>query len=82
MKKLSEIFEGISNLLNEIYSTFLGIYNAYMLMVVVGIGLFLLVRDVPILKKKKLKKESSMAKVLGYFYVVAGVALFILAEIL
>lgn len=48
----------------------------------IGTGLFVLVRDVPILKKKKLIKESNIAKVLGYTYIFGSIVGFIAVRVL
>ncbi|SDK86224.1 CLC_0170 family protein [Natronincola ferrireducens] len=57
------------------------IYDGYMLVLMVFIGLFLLLRDVPLLRKKKLKRDVKIAKALGYVYVVGGITLFIALRI-
>lgn len=46
------------------------------------IGLFVLIRDVPLLKKKKLDKESTIAKTLGYLYIFGSIAMLIVANII
>ncbi|KJF25397.1 hypothetical protein TZ02_18880 [Clostridium aceticum] len=56
------------------------IYDGYMLVLVVFAGTFLLLRDVPLLRKKKLIRDMKIAKVLGYTYIVGGIALFIIAK--
>ncbi|SES94600.1 hypothetical protein SAMN05660297_00961 [Natronincola peptidivorans] len=53
------------------------IYNIYMLALVLFIGLFLLLRDVPLLRKKKLKRDMKIAKFLGYAYIIGGITLFV-----
>ncbi|AOY75182.1 hypothetical protein CLFO_40890 [Clostridium formicaceticum] len=56
------------------------IYDGYMLVLVVFVGLFLLLRDVPLLRKKKLRRDMKIAKVLGYTYIIAGIVLFIIVK--
>ncbi|WP_041721244.1 CLC_0170 family protein [Alkaliphilus metalliredigens] len=57
------------------------IYDGYMLVLMVFIGLFLLLRDVPLLRKKKLKRDMKIAKALGYVYIIGGIALFVMVRI-
>lgn len=59
---------------------FQDIYDGYMLILVLFVGLFLLLRDVPLLRKKKLMRDMKIARALGYTYIIAGIALFIIAK--
>lgn len=59
---------------------FTEIYDGYMLCLVLFVGLFLLLRDVPILRKKKLLRDMKIAKALGYIYIIGGTTLFIIAK--
>jgi len=53
-----------------------------MISIFILVGLFLLIRDVPLLKKKKFDKESTIAKVLGYLYIFGSIAMFIVAKMI
>lgn len=55
--------------------------SAYMLMLVVVIGIFLIIVDGTLLKKRQLKKEEKISKALGYIYVVLGIGSFIIFAI-
>ncbi len=57
-------------------------FNVNMLSIFILVGLFMLIRDVPLLKKKKLDKESAIAKVLGYLYILGGTTMYIIARII
>ncbi|ABR50672.1 hypothetical protein Amet_4601 [Alkaliphilus metalliredigens QYMF] len=67
--------------LQEFFMKFKEIYDGYMLVLMVFIGLFLLLRDVPLLRKKKLKRDMKIAKALGYVYIIGGIALFVMVRI-
>ncbi|SCZ00100.1 hypothetical protein SAMN03080606_03505 [Alkaliphilus peptidifermentans DSM 18978] len=56
-------------------------YSAYMLMLVVVIGIFLIIVDGTLLKKRQLKKEEKISKALGYIYVVLGIGSYIIFAI-
>lgn len=60
---------------------FFTIFDGYMLALCLFVGIFLLLRDVPILRKKKLMKDMKIAKFLGYAYIIGGITLFIIARI-
>lgn len=57
-------------------------FNINMLVIFILVGLFLLLRDVPILKKRKLNRESTIAKILGYLYIFGSITMFIVAKII
>lgn len=56
-------------------------FSAYMLMLVVVIGIFLIIVDGTLLKKRQLKKEEKISKALGYIYVVLGIGSYIIFAI-
>lgn len=56
------------------------LFGIEMLILFVAAGLFLLIWDVPILKKKMLRKESTILKVLGYIYIFGSIILFIIVK--
>ncbi|MBU5676092.1 hypothetical protein KQI88_06655 [Alkaliphilus sp. MSJ-5] len=58
------------------------LFNVNMLVIFILVGLFLLLRDVPLLKKKKLNKESNIANALAYIYIFGSIALFIIAKMI
>jgi len=57
-------------------------FGANMLAIFILTGSFILIRDVSLLKKKQLMRESLIAKVLGYLYIFGSIALFIVAKII
>jgi len=68
------------NKMGVIMKKFVEIYDIWMLLLVLFIGFFLLLRDVPQLRKKKLLRDMKIAKVLGYIYLIGGSILFIAAK--
>ncbi|QUH19687.1 CLC_0170 family protein [Alkaliphilus sp. B6464] len=58
------------------------LFNVNMLVIFILVGLFLLLRDVPLLKKRKLNKESTIAKILAYTYIFGSIALFIIGKMI
>lgn len=68
------------NKMGVIMKKFVEIYDIWMLLLVLFIGFFLLLRDVPQLRKKKLLRDMKIAKVLGYIYLIGGSILFIVAK--
>lgn len=68
--------------MDKFMKRFSELYDGYMLFLVIFIGLFLLLRDVPILEKVGLKRDMKIAKVLGYVYIIGGSILFVIARIL
>lgn len=56
------------------------LFGIEMLFIFVSVGLFLLIRDVPLLKNKKLKKESIIARTLGYTYIFGSIILFTITK--
>ncbi len=58
------------------------LFSVNMPVIFILVGLFLLLRDVPLLKKRKLNKESTIAKVLAYIYILGSIALFIIGKMI
>ncbi|MCK9267798.1 MAG: hypothetical protein M0P14_03680 [Alkaliphilus sp.] len=54
------------------------LFGIEMLFLFVSVGLFLLIRDVPLLNKKMLRRESIIIKLLGYIYIFGSIILFII----
>lgn len=54
------------------------LFGIEMLSLFVSVGLFLLIRDVPLLNKKMLRRESIIIKLLGYIYIFGSIILFII----
>ncbi len=52
-----------------------------MLAIALLAGVFLLARDVPLLRKKKMIRDMKIAKVLGYFYIIGGIILYVFARV-
>lgn len=67
--------------MNAFMMKFQEIYDGYMFGLVLFVGVFLLLRDVPLLRKKKLMRDMKIARGLGYTYIVGGIALFIIAKV-
>ena len=56
------------------------LFGIEMLSLFVSVGLFLLIRDVPLLNKKMLRRESIIIKLLGYIYIFGSIILFIIVR--
>ena len=54
------------------------LFGIEMLTLFVSVGLFLLIRDVPLLNKKMLRRESIIIRLLGYIYIFGSIILFII----
>ncbi|HZK37327.1 MAG TPA: CLC_0170 family protein [Clostridia bacterium] len=54
------------------------LFGIEMLTLFVSVGLFLLLRDVPLLNKKMLRRESTIIRLLGYIYIFGSIILFII----
>ena len=59
-----------------------GLFTLPILTTFILIGLFLLLVDMPKLKKQKYNKESVIAKILGFVYILGSIALFIVMKII
>lgn len=68
--------------LNMIYESAKGVFNLAVLTLCILIGLFLILFDSPILLKKKLFKESILAKTLGFIYIFGSIALYTVFSLL
>lgn len=58
------------------------VYDIYIFLIVLFAGAFLLFVDAPKMRDKKHMKEAKIATFLGYFYVIAGTASYLLLNIL
>ncbi len=56
------------------------LFGIEMLTLFVSVGLFLLLRDVPLLNKKMLRRESIIIRLLGYIYIFGSIILFIIVR--
>ncbi|WP_026487058.1 CLC_0170 family protein [Caldanaerobius polysaccharolyticus] len=56
-------------------------FDLYALVLMTGIGLFLVFVDGENLRRKKLKKDASIAQKMGYFYIVFAVAMYIIRSL-
>lgn len=65
-------------MINIIFDYIKMLFGIEMVLLFVFVGLFLLIRDVPLLKKKKLRKESIILRALGYIYIFGSIILFII----
>lgn len=65
----------------NVLKTFKDIFTMNVMIVFVLTGLFVLLRDVPILKKRKLHRDSLIGKLIAYFYICGGIAIFIILKI-
>ncbi len=67
-------------MINIIFDYIKMLFGIEMVLLFVFVGLFLLIRDVPLLKKKKLRKESIILRALGYIYIFGSIILFIIIK--
>lgn len=56
-------------------------FDVYMLWLMVGIGAFLAFVDAQNLKKKKLKKDETIARNVGLFYIIFAFAMYIIKSV-
>lgn len=56
------------------------LFSVEVVFLFVSVGLFILIRDVPLLKKKNLKRESIVLRILGYMYIFGSIIFFIVAK--
>ena len=68
--------------MNIVFEHIQGLFTFPILITFILIGVFLLLVDVPKLKRQKYEKESVIAKVLGYVYILGSTALFIVFKII
>ncbi|MCD5414489.1 MAG: hypothetical protein LR001_05755 [Clostridiales bacterium] len=61
--------------------TLRGIYDIYVLAILIIIGIFLIYVDIPRLKKAQLKKEIIIARAIARIYVVGGIIVYVLLQI-
>ncbi|MTI71816.1 MAG: hypothetical protein FH751_16325 [Firmicutes bacterium] len=66
--------------MDYLMTQFKSIINLYFVFLVIAIGLFTFFVDGTELKKKKLKKEAIIAKIIGAIYVIIGPAFYILIK--
>ena len=59
-----------------------GLFNTFILFVIVIIGIATLLADVPKLKRRKLMKEMKLARGIGLFYIFGGLLSYIALKIL
>ena len=69
------------NIISIIFDYIKLLFGIDMLSLFVSVGLFLLIRDVPLLKKKMLRRESAVIKILGYIYIFGSIILFIIVKL-
>ena len=67
-------------MINIIFDYIKMLYGIEMVSLFTSVGLFLLIRDVPLLKEKRLKKESNIIKILSYVYIFGSIILFIIIK--
>jgi hypothetical protein len=73
--------ESIAKLAGEFWKQIKDLYNVYLMLFGMGIGVFCFFVDGNIYKKKGLKKEQIAAKVTGVLYFLFSILLFILVTI-
>ncbi|MBM7615948.1 CLC_0170 family protein [Alkaliphilus hydrothermalis] len=59
-----------------------GLFNSFILFVIVSIGIITLLADVPKLKRRKLMKEVKLARGISLFYIFGGLLSYIALRIL
>ena len=69
------------NIISIIFDYIKLLFGVEMLFLFVSVGLFLLIRDVPLLKKKMLRRESAVIRLLGYIYIFGSIILFIIVKL-
>lgn len=67
-------------MINVIFDYIKMLFGIEMVLLFVFVGLFLLIRDVPLLKRKMLKRESIILRALGYIYIFGSIILFIIIK--
>lgn len=67
-------------MINIIFDYIKMLFGIEMVLLFVFVGLFLLIRDVPLLKRKMLKRESIILRALGYIYIFGSIILFIIIK--
>jgi hypothetical protein len=73
--------ESIAKLAGEFWKQIKDLYNVYLMLFGMGIGVFCFFVDGNIYKKKGLKKEQVAAKVTGVLYFLFSILLFILVTV-
>ncbi|HZJ76691.1 MAG TPA: CLC_0170 family protein [Oscillospiraceae bacterium] len=68
------------NIINIIFDYIKLLFSVEIVFLFVSVGLFALIRDVPLLKKRNLKKESIILNILGYVYIFGSIILFIIIK--
>ncbi len=58
------------------------LFGTQMMFLFVAVGLFLLIRDVPLLKRKMFRRESAVIRLLGYVYIFGSIILLIIVKFL
>lgn len=69
------------NIINTVFGYIKLLFGIEMVVLFMFAGLFSLIRDVPLLKKKGLGKESSIIRVLSYVYIFGSIILFIIIKL-
>ncbi|MDI9476017.1 MAG: CLC_0170 family protein [Natronincolaceae bacterium] len=68
------------NIIHTIFSYIKLLFGIEMAVLFVFAGLFSLIRDVPLLRKKGLGRESKAIKILGYVYIFGSIILFTIVK--
>ncbi|MDR5659134.1 CLC_0170 family protein [Serpentinicella sp. ANB-PHB4] len=64
-----------------IYENIAGLFNLAVVSAFILIGIFLISFDTQRLLKKKLKRESIFAKILGFIYIIGSIAAYTVFQI-
>ncbi|WP_183108818.1 CLC_0170 family protein [Thermohalobacter berrensis] len=68
--------------MKTIITEFKDLYNLYMVVLVIAIGLFTFFVDKKSLARKKLQKEANLARIIGISYILVGPILYIIFKML
>ncbi|KAB3532483.1 CLC_0170 family protein [Alkaliphilus serpentinus] len=68
--------------MNFIIENLKDLFTLPILFLFIFIGVFLLLVDVPLLKRKKYDREALMAKLLGYAYIAGSIAVYFMFQII
>ncbi|HZX21869.1 MAG TPA: CLC_0170 family protein [Clostridia bacterium] len=69
------------NIISTIFGYIKLLFGIEVAVLFIFVGLFSLIWDVPLLKKKGLERESVVIRVLGYVYIFGSIILFIIIKL-
>ncbi|WP_026476956.1 CLC_0170 family protein [Alkaliphilus transvaalensis] len=66
----------------EVLDVIAGLFNIFILVIILAIGIYTLLVDASKLRKREFFKEMKIAKIISYIYIVGGLISFIALKIL